>query len=279
MLYSELYEKSIQMFPDGGKTLDVQILMEAAFNLSRTDFWIKKSDPIENGTGLNKFYRYRTRLLKNEPVAHILKSKEFYGETFYVDKNVLVPRPETELLVEKAVQLIKDMEPPVRVLDIGAGSGVISIMTAKLTQAEVTAVEFIPEALKVLKKNIFLHRMLDSVTPLQADVFPPKGTRYHLILSNPPYIPEHEWQELDPTVKDYDPKTALAAGKDGMDIIRRIARRAMKYLTPDGKLLMEIGYNQREPVEQCLRDAKFPVIDFIKDYGGIDRFAFAARQG
>lgn len=257
------------------KGLDIQLLMEAAFGLSRTDFWIKKNETITDPAALRKFYRYRARRQKKEPIAYILKKRDFYGLTFYVDKSVLIPRPETEILVEHAAEKI---ESPSEILDIGAGSGIISITLAKKTGSMVTAVENSKNALKVFEKNIIQHGVKDRVLPLCADLFPPRAKRFDMIVSNPPYIPEKEWLELEPGVKDFEPKAALTAGDDGLFFIRRIIERAGDYLKPGGALLIEIGYNQKEQVKNLLNEAGFSEIDFVNDYNQIPRVAFGLRR-
>ena len=251
--------------------MDIQLLMEAAFNLTRSEFWIRKNENLTDRSALRKFYRYRRRLLKKEPIAYILKKKEFYGETFYINKNVLIPRPETEILVEQATRVIKT---PAQVLDIGAGSGIISIMLAKHTNCRVTAVENSKKALYVLKKNITAHNVGDRVTPLCADLFPPLPGKFNVIVSNPPYVSEEEWGELDPMVRDYEPRAALVAGEKGLAIIQRIIENSPRYLEPGGKLLMEIGYNQKQRVRDILKAAGFSSIDFFNDYSRIPRVAF-----
>ncbi|UCH95490.1 MAG: peptide chain release factor N(5)-glutamine methyltransferase [Candidatus Aminicenantes bacterium] len=273
MLYSQLYSRSLKKFKDKDKSLDLQILTEAAFRLTRHQFWIKKNEEITDHIGLRKFYRYRKRLLQDEPIAYILKRKEFYGETFYINKNVLIPRPETEILVEHAIESIN--KKPANILDIGAGSGVIAILLARHTGAAVTAVEKSRSAFYVLKKNIALHGMTGKVTPVCGDLFPAATTGFDMIVSNPPYVSEAEWQELDPNVKNHEPKEALVAGEDGLLIIRRIAAIANYYLNPGGKLLMEIGYNQEEPVRRILESAKFSKVEFFKDYSGVSRVVLA----
>jgi release factor glutamine methyltransferase len=268
MRFSNLFSNSLKKFQNEDKALDIQLLMEAAFKFTREESWIKKNETINDNTALRKFYRYRHRLINNEPIAYILKKKEFYGETFYINKNVLVPRPETEILVEKAIELI---DKPGEVLDIGTGSGIIAILLAKRTGSKVTAVEKSEKALYILKKNIALHGVGDKVIPICADLFPPEPKRFDMIVSNPPYIPEAEWRELDPMVRDYEPKEALAAGGDGLAIIRRIVKQAGDYLKPGGKLLMEIGYNQKQQVEILLKEAGFSDINFYNDYNHIPR--------
>lgn len=275
MRYSDLFSNSLKKFKDKDKALDIQVLMETVFNLTRTEFWTRKNETIKDGTALKKFYRYKARLLKNEPIAYILKKKEFYELTFYIDKNVLIPRPETEILVEKAIRFIKA---PAEILDIGAGSGNIAILLAKHTGSTVTAIENSKKALYVLKKNIKMHTAGDRVIPVFADLFPPAGKKFNMIVSNPPYIPETEWGELDPTVRDYEPRAALVADEDGMAVIRRITAKAKDYLKPGGKLLMEIGYNQKQRVSSLLKEAEFSNIEFFNDYSHIPRVAAAQAK-
>jgi release factor glutamine methyltransferase len=253
------------------KALEIQLLIEHIFKLTRTEFWIKKNQEIKNLTALKKFYRYRKRLLKDEPLAYILKKKEFYGEYFFVNKNVLIPRPETEILIDEAVKILKK---PGKVLDIGAGSGNISIMLAKLTRSNITSVEKHFPALKVLRKNIFLHKLHDKITVVNADLFPLNRETYDLIVSNPPYIPEKEWNSLATVVRDYEPKEALVPGLSGLELIQRIIQRAGSYLKPKGRILIEIGYNQKGRVDHLLRKANFSNIRFYRDYNNVQRIAF-----
>lgn len=279
MNYSELFTRSLSLFPAqgyGDRTLDVQLLFEAAFGLTRTSFWIEKDHPITDKKKLHRFYRWRRRLLQHEPVAYILGTREFYGLDFFVNKHVLIPRPETEILVENA---LKSLSSGHRVLDIGAGSGNISICLARLAGVRVTAVEICPGALKVLKKNISHHHVEALVYPVQSDLFPVEITgRYSLVVSNPPYISFAEWQTLEPSVKDFEPQIALKAEDNGLAFIRRIARDAFHYLGEKGKLLVEIGYNQEEDVRRVLETAGWQEVGFIKDYSGISRVA-VARTG
>ncbi|MCP4148534.1 MAG: peptide chain release factor N(5)-glutamine methyltransferase [bacterium] len=306
MNYSELFSDTVKEFPRQDAALDIQLLLEAAFNITRTDFFIKKNDPVTNSDALNKFRSYLRLLEQNVPVAYILGSQEFYSELFLVDENVLIPRPETEILVERAAGFI---DSPAKILDIGAGSGIISIMLAKLTGSHVTAVDISPCALAVLKKNIALHHVEDRVFPLLADLFPgnpiPNNpaktqnsqnslnsfnslnscnscnslnslnslTSFDMIVSNPPYIPVEEWRELEPCVKEHEPQLALTADENGLNIIRRIIDGAHNVLKPGGLLLMEIGYNQSQPVKELLENAGFSNIEFFNDYSKIPRIA------
>ena len=274
MRYSELVANSLKKFKNQDKAADLQLLLEEAFHLTREQSWMKRNEEIADRKALKRFYRYRQRLSKDEPVAYILKKKEFYGETFFIDRGVLIPRPETEILVEQAIGLIKK---PVDILDIGTGSGVIAILLAKQTGSTVTAVEKSRRALAVLEKNIDLHGVAGKVKPVCRDLFPAVGG-FDMIVSNPPYVTEAEWRELEPHVRDYEPREALAAGEDGLAIIRRIVAGAPRFLRPGGILLMEIGYNQQEPVREILQESPFARVAFYQDYSNIPRVVFAQLQ-
>lgn len=275
MRYSELFSRSLRELNNSTRALEVQLLVERAFNLTRQRFWIDKDTEITDKKALKTFHRFFRRLLNHEPAAYILREKEFYGERFYVDKGVLIPRPETELLVETCIGKIEaipsDTVDPLHVVDIGAGSGIIAIMLAKRTRARLTAVELSSSARRVLRRNIRLHGVEDRVWIGRqlADLFP--GDRFDLIVSNPPYIPLAEWRQLDPTVKKHEPKMALVSGKDGLQMIRYLAAQAPRYLKPGGWLLMEIGYNQKKAVREILENEGFTAFEFIDDYSRIPR--------
>ena len=281
MLYGELFNTSLRKFEEkaGDNKTGIEILIREAFNLSKTGFWARKNDIITDKRALAKFYRWRARLLKDEPLAYITGKKESYSRDFYVNRSVLIPRPETEILIEAAIRWIKKMEHPVNVLDIGTGSGIIAVNIAVETGAKVIAVDKSRGALSVLKKNSALHRVHDNVVPFCADLFPRKGQDkkgpFDVIVSNPPYVTEEEWQALPPHIKKYEPKEALVAAEEGLAVIRRIAAEAKDYLKPGGKIFLEIGYGQKEKVEKILRDAGYDTIEFLPDYSHVFRVASA----
>jgi len=270
MRYGDLFQRSVKQLNRTTASIDIQLLMEAAFHLTRTQFWIKKNDPITDFTASQRFYRYRRRREKGEPIAYILKRRDFYGETFYVDKRVLVPRPETEILVEQAAELTPQSA---SVLDIGSGSGIIAIMMAKITGAHVTAIEKSPAAFKVLKKNIAGHNLESQVIPQLGDLFPQKKTQFHTIVTNPPYVPESEWRQLEPGVRDYEPRQALVADNNGLFLIDKIIRNAREYLVQGGWLLIEIGYNQHQQVQRIFKQNGYSNIRIQEDYSRIPRVA------
>jgi release factor glutamine methyltransferase len=278
--YSDLYYQTLQNLPrysrnkdsQSSLALDIQILMEKAFGLSRDQFWIMKQNQITDRCQLRKFYRYLERLKNHEPLAYIIQEKQFYTASFFVNKHVLIPRPETELIVEKAIDTLTS---PARVLDIGAGSGNISIVIALETGSMVLAIEKDKKTFQVLCRNIGIHRVKGQVIPQHSDLFPKKKSTFDLIVSNPPYVSENEWIDLPPHIRNHEPKQALVSGPSGYEIIEKIISRAKEYLKPTGKLLIEIGYQQKPVVEKLLIDADFHHIDFINDYGQIPRIACA----
>lgn len=278
VIYSELYSLALKTIretntDDSEKPLEIQILIERAFNLSRTRFWIKKQDVITDQNGLKKFLNYLRRLQKGEPLAYILREKHFFNSLFYLNRNVLIPRTDTELLVEKALEL---KPRPVNVLEIGAGCGNICISIANQIPVWIVATEKCPKALAVLKKNITRHRLTDRISAVKADLFPEKKD-FDLIISNPPYISEEEWDDLPGQIREYEPRMALVGGSLGIEIMEIIAARSPVYLKSGGSLLLEIGYNQKKMVEKFLKNHDFGQICFHKDINGIDRVVSAVR--
>jgi len=245
MIFADLVSRSLRLFPAEHRqkhAIDIQLFIEAAFGFSRTEFWINKNQPVTDTAALRRFYRMRSRRLNREPVAYILKKRDFYGLEFYVDKRVLIPRPETEILVEAA---LNRLSPGNRVLDIGTGSGIIAICLAKFAEAAVTAVDISKNALQVLANNSRTHDVEPRITPVLPHLSPPPPCPpFRLIVSNPPYVSEHEWKNREPGVKDFEPKLALTAAGNGLALIDEIIRNAPAYLQKNGSLLMEIGYNQ-----------------------------------
>lgn len=235
---------------------------------------ISRSDLILNPDLLNHVnaVEYFKRLENNEPLAHISGTQPFMGFDFEVNKHVLIPRPETELLVET---IIKDIATKQRnniaILDLGTGSGAIAITISKiLPNAKVTATDISKEALEIAKKNN--KHLSASVSFVQGNLFEPiKNCKFDIIVSNPPYIPTGEINKLDPTVKDFEPKMALDGGADGLEIIRKIVGSAKSYLNQGGCLALEIGFGQAAEVSKFFKYAGFQDISIIKDYAGIDR--------
>ena len=213
------------------------------------------------------------RRARHEPVQHILGTQEFYGRSFIVNRLVLIPRPETEHLVE-AVLAIRPA--PRYVLDIGTGSGILAITLAlELPDAAVTATDISPAALAVAQQNA---RVLnaDRVRFIQSDLFAGLGEeRFDCIVSNPPYVATDE--VLEPQVREYEPATALYAGEDGLAIYRRLIPEAFEQLEAGGYLWLEIGHGQRDALRELLAQGGFVEIGFVDDLQGIPRVAKARK--
>lgn len=202
---------------------------------------------------------------KHIPITEIFKKAYFYGLEFVVNKNVLTPRSDSEILVEKAIEYIK---PNFRVLDLCTGSGCLAVSIAKNVKAYVEGCDISGKALKVAKKNVKLNKA--DVEIYQSNMFEKVQGRFNVIVSNPPYIETEVVKDLDIEVKEYDPVLALDGGKDGLDFYREIANNIKNYLLDDGVLLLEIGYNQAESVKDIFKDVAKEV-ELIKDYNNNDR--------
>ncbi len=212
-----------------------------------------------------------------EPIQYITGTQEFFGRPFHVTPAVLIPRPETEHLVEAALALAPP-HTPMRIADVGTGSGILAITLAlHLAHATVTAIDVSPAALAVAHENAATHGVLDRIRFLEADLLgDPPAASYELIVSNPPYVPDAE--TLEPQVAAYEPHTALFAGPDGLSIYRRLIPQAARALVPGGHLLLEIGHGQRHAIEALLAESRFEHIRFIDDLQTIPRVAIASRS-
>lgn len=222
------------------------------------------------------------RRIFGEPLQYILGIAEFMGLEFKVTPDVFIPRPETEILVETVMKIVQSAEYRVqrKILEVGTGSGCIAVSLAKfLPNAEIDATDISKKALEIAKINAKLNRV--KVDFIQSDLFDTDNLQpntYDLIVSNPPYIPALEIKNLQPEVK-CEPRIALDGGKDGLDFYRKIIAGARDYLREDGFLIMEMGFNQKEKIENIFQKAKnFQIIEIIKDYNNIDRVIVVQKK-
>ncbi|MBN1445950.1 MAG: peptide chain release factor N(5)-glutamine methyltransferase [Candidatus Omnitrophica bacterium] len=213
------------------------------------------------------------------PLQYITGKVDFYKYVFSVEKGVLIPRPETEILVEKAVSVYKEYFLPVRarILDIGSGCGNIAVSLAKeIKNCSIAATDISLKALKVSHCNALRHKVKSKIKFYKSDIFPPGKSRFHMIVSNPPYIPLADIAGLDEDVKR-EPLTALSGGRDGTSVIRKILGRADVFLHEKGFLLMEIGYNQADFIRSFKCGMKLTGIE--RDLAGIERVAVFRKTG
>lgn len=271
-----------QYFADKGienPRLDAEILLCAVLSCPRINLYVHFDKPLK-AEELSKYKELIVRRGRQEPLAYILGEKAFMNYTFKVTPAVLVPRPETELLVESLVEL-NDNSRKIKILDIGTGSGAIILsLLSLLPLAEGTAIDISAAALAVAAENAERLGVSERFKPVLSDLYSklPVGVQYDVIVSNPPYIPTEDIAALAADVKK-EPKGALDGGKDGLDFYRRITAGASEYLLPAGLLAFEIGIHQGEAVTRLCREHGFGVTAVRKDYAGIERMIFAAKEG
>ncbi len=214
--------------------------------------------------------------MKNEPIQYITGEQEFYSLALRVTPAVLIPRPETEHLVESVLVELKTLRAP-RILDVGTGSGAIAIALAQyLPEAHVTATDISTAALALAQENAARHQLTGRIQFAESDLLTalPEQT-FDAIVSNPPYVPEADRTALHPEVRDYEPATALFAGEDGLAIYHRLIPQARAALVFNGLLALEIGYGQRDAIGELL--AGWNVVRFIDDLQGIPRVALGRK--
>lgn len=226
----------------------------------------------------NSFEQIVSRRENHEPIQYILGKAEFYGLDFKVDKNVLIPRPDTEILVERVINFVGDNL--YTVLDIGTGSGCIPItVAANCKNVKAYTVDVSEYATKVAKENAKLNGVEERVTFLNMDIlkdFP--DLEVDCIVSNPPYIEDGVIPTLMSDVKDYEPYIALSGGADGLVFYRRIAEKGYEILKKGGLIVFEVGYNQAQAVKEILKNNGFVDMEIIKDLAGINRVVTAIKE-
>ena len=221
---------------------------------------------------------------EHEPIAYLVGRCEFYSLPLTITPDCLIPRPETEHLVEIGISFLRQRQGGQHVLDLCTGSGCIAAAIAKnVNDANIVATDISDAALKVAAENIEKLKLTDKVRLLCGDLFDPiieglDDGRFDLIVSNPPYVSEAEYEALDKNVKEYEPSHALLAGTDGLDVYKRIAEKVDDFLKPDGALIMEIGYAQGAAIGELLEKTDvFKTISIEKDFANNDRIAIAIK--
>lgn len=247
--------------------LEAEWLLCEALALNRMGLYLNFDKPLQDAE-LVSFRSMIARRAKREPLQHILGTQEFMGLDFGTTAAALIPRHDTEVLVTEALQAAPAAR---RVLDIGSGSGCIAIVIARnLPDATVISVDISPEAIELARRNADRNEV--QVDFRQGSIFEPvQGERFDLIVSNPPYISEADIETLQPEVRDFEPRIALAGGADGLDFYRQIIPSAPDHLTPGGWLFLEVGAGQSEKVTEIFANNSFSAIFSTKDPAGIDR--------
>ena len=252
--------------------LDAELLLAYVLGVNRAAILARP----EHRLTPKQLTRYRDLVARRggrEPLAYIVGHREFFGLDFMVDHRVLIPRPETELLVEHALDIAHRTAAPLRIADVGAGSGAIAVALAvHLPGATVYALDHSADALEVVAENARRHRVSGRVHCLHSDLLSALLGPVDLITANLPYVTTGEWRELAPEIRTHEPRSALDGGRDGLALIGRLLATAGPYIRPAGAILLEIGAGQGVAVttlaRECLPQAR---VQLVQDYAGLDR--------
>ena len=264
--------------PSDEAELDARLLAQEVLGWDAARFLANTTEPVPDGFAA-ACQALVTRRAAREPLAYIVGRREFWNLSFEVTPAVLIPRPETELLVEAALERLQPGE-SARVADVCTGSGCIAVALAHERRAiEVTAVDLSSDALSVAERNATRHRVASRVHFARSDLLSTAAGMFDLIVCNPPYVPATDYAALQPEVRVHEPREALVAGPDGLDVIRRLVREAPGRLVPGGALLFEFGFNQADDVSRLISSERGLTMDGLRrDLQGIPRLAIAHRR-
>lgn len=277
----DIFNKSVEYLKRNGvpsPLLDTEYIFSDVLKVNKNTLKYSMSREIKEKDKDKIREKLVLRAKKRKPLQYILGEWEFYGLPFKVREGVLIPRADTEILVERCIQLMREVEEP-NILDIGSGSGAISMAIAnELKSSSVTGIDINEKALKLANENKILNE-IENVNFIESNLFEKldKDFKYDLIVSNPPYISKEEYETLMPEVKNYEPQNALTDLGDGLYFYREISKLAGEYLKDTGYLAYEIGYNQAKDVTKILQNNNFDILSVIKDYGGNDRVVIAKK--
>ena len=244
--------------------LDSELLLSKTLNKSREIILTNLDMDIEK-KNFNIFKEYLIRRSKNEPLAYIFGEKEFWSKSFNVNKHTLIPRPETELLVEVLLKIFKGKK--ISILDIGTGSGciIVSLLT-NLRQSVGTGIDISKNAILIAEKNVAKYKLNNRIKLLNKSFENLFNKKFDLIVSNPPYIEKKAIKNLSEDIKKYEPRMALDGGNDGLDLIKKVIYKSKDILKVNGTLALEIGNEQIKKVSKILIDNNFRIENVIKDY-------------
>ena len=280
MNIEEILKKEINNLKENNidnSTLKAKILLANILNVKKEYLLIHSKEEVKQEDKI-KYENCIKELIKGKPLQYITNKQEFMGLNFYVDENVLIPQPDTEILVEKAIEIAETTQKN-KILDMCTGSGCIAISLAKkINNVQITAVDISNSALNVANKNAINNNVENKIKFINSDMFNNIEEKFDIIVSNPPYIETETINKLEIEVQN-EPHVALDGGIDGLKFYKILANNAFEYLNENGYLLLEIGYNQQESVTQLLQDTgKYKNIETIKDLGGNYRVVIARKE-
>lgn len=258
---------------------DASSLLEFILAKDRTFLVAHAEDPV-SAESLSRFQESVERRAAGEPLQYITGVQDFFGREFRVTRDVLIPRPETELLVEAAIEVSRDAS--TFVCDVGTGSGCIAVtLLCEIAKARAVAVDKSPAALEIAKLNARNLSVADRTEFFVSDCFDalnPRDYQFDLVVSNPPYVPADMLPGLQREVKDHEPLVALSPGDDGLSIIRRLINETPDFLKPLGHLMMEIGFDQAEAVTELVKATSWQLLEIRPDLQGIPRIVVLRRS-
>lgn len=259
--------------------LQAELLLAHVLKLPRMRLYLNFERPL-TAAEVDELRGLMQRRGRREPLQHLVGSTSFCGFELVVNRHVLVPRPETEILAELGWQFLNTLNTEAAVLDFGTGSGCLAVAVAlQCPRARVIALEISPDALELARRNVERHGLRERVQLLPSDGFAavPEEARFHLIISNPPYIPTEEIETLQPEVRAFDPRLALDGGADGLTFVRRLAAEAGSHLATGGRLMLELGDGQTAAAREIFFRQNWIVETVREDYSQRPRFLIAGR--
>jgi release factor glutamine methyltransferase len=276
----ELHKKGISLLKELDKpALEAKVILLKAAGVSEERFFSEPNFQVSEEIK-NEYFRMLEKRVKGKPLAYITGEKEFWSMDFKVGEGVLIPRPETEILVEKVLELYSGSKGII--VDMGTGCGNIALSLAReLPGSKILGLDISDRAVYYAQKNAFLHH-IQNVWFIVGDMFGALKKnvlrkKCELIVSNPPYVAQREWSSLEPQIRDHEPKEALVSGRDGTEFINQLVRKASEYLKPKGYLLFEIGKGQENKVKSFF-SKKWERVEIIKDLAGIKRIFLAKLE-
>ncbi len=277
MTYRECYEQGCRTLQAAGieeAILDARLLLEAVCGTDRNDLLVHGEQPVAPQAE-EKYLNWIRQRAEHIPLQQLTGEQDFMGLTFSVNEHVLIPRQDTEILVE---EVLKELHDGMRVLDMCTGSGCILLSLMHYSNdCEGLGVDLSAEALEVAERNVLkvlTPEKAEHVQFLQSDLFEKLEDKFEIIVSNPPYIASAEVEKLMPEVRDHEPRMALDGTEDGLYFYRRIIEEAGKHLVSSGMLFFEIGYDQGQAVSELMRTQGYREVQVVQDYAGLDRVVF-----
>lgn len=255
----------------------ISILLQYLLSMSKTEIMLHENMELDE-TQKEEIFKRVEEIIEGKPIQYITHHQEFMGLDFYVDENVLIPQPDTEILVEETIHMINRKNENIRILDLCTGSGAIAVSIENYALdrniIKIYASDISAEALEIARKNAILNNEETNIRFIKSNMFENINDKFDIIVSNPPYIETQTIANLSKEVQN-EPHIALDGGADGLDFYRIIAKEAKKHLNRNGWILLEIGYNQKESVSNLLQEEKYENITCIKDLNGNDRVIMA----